>query len=206
MIKSISILGIKKVATLFELTDLVSRIIKSHLVLELILDAILKELVLTDQKLEIKRLSFALKLDLCYTLVPPMDTEIKPLLLKINKVRNDFAHNHDAKFGESEAVALLNIVPIECRKTLKCFKNITTPIQIWHACFYCSYITLNIAFSQLAEYKASQQVLNKEIDELLKKLKPFLKNIKQNPIHRAKNRHTQMEITSVIQEIYDNHN
>lgn len=196
------IIGLKKVAEVLSTSDLTARIIKSHLTLELVINCLLSEVIVTDHKLELKKISFALKLDLCFSLIP-MDKELKHLLHKINKIRNNFAHNHDAVFGEKEASDLLNAASPAFREGFNCFKNIKTPLEKWHACFYSSFILLNMAFSSLADYKAAQEVYNEEIDALLETLKPYLKEMKKK--YPRKKDLTAKKIKSKVNQTYQNY-
>lgn len=195
-----NIIGINKVMEVLSTTDMTARIIKSHLILELILNALLNEAVQTNQKLELKKLSFLLKIDLCYSLIPPMNKDLKPLLLKINRIRNQFAHDHDANFDLKGAKELLNTTSLALREGLKCFTNINTPLEIWHACFYSSFIVLNVTFGELAKYKASMEIYTEEIDKILKSGKPQMKGIKKK--YSPEKYQTAKKIKYKVQEIY----
>ena len=178
--------GFKELAELIPINYLTSRVIRSHLILENLLNCLLEESLNTSHRLEIKKLSFSFKVDLCYALIPPLHGEIKPLLAKINQIRNQFAHNHKAVFGNKEATDLLNTAPGDLKNNLNCFKNIQAPLEIWHACIYSCFIVLNIGFGNLVKYQVSQEVYNSEIDELLKEMKPFVRKLKRSKSRNSK--------------------
>ena len=195
-------IGMTKLLEVLNTNDLRERIIKSHLTIELILNAMLSEAVVADHRKEIMKLNFSFKLDLCYALVS-FDSKLKPAIAELNKIRNRLVHNHSAKFDKAGAVDLLNLVP-ESYKELKCFQNLTGPLSIWHACFYMCFIFLNEAFSRLISYKASQEIPDEEIDSLLEILRRELKNIK--PKHKPNDRAIRKRIKSLVEEKYVNYN
>jgi hypothetical protein len=76
------------------------------------------EALTEPHELELERLTFPLKLDLAIALgIIPSD--IRPLFLKLNKIRNTFAHNSRASFDSPEAQELLGTMPAPHRDSVR---------------------------------------------------------------------------------------
>ncbi len=149
--------------------DGITCIIQAHLSLELFLNAIIDELLVDEHKLEIARLSFALKIDLCFAL-GAFDADTKRLIVKLNQIRNAFAHRPKAKFDENDAVDLLNLIPVQYRNVKR--NDEKMPFDDLKFGFVISYFALNISLKNTVYKKLHKQAWLEEVDAFLKPLPP----------------------------------
>lgn len=70
--------------------EILNLVIRAHGELEIAIRVAIAEALAEPHELELERLSFPLKVDLAVAL-GVMRSAIRPLLLRLNKIRNDFA-------------------------------------------------------------------------------------------------------------------
>jgi hypothetical protein len=97
--------------------DGVSMVVRGHLILEALLNALL-ELTVPNQCKELLRLNFAQKLDLAIAL-GCLPSDYRGSWRMANDLRNKFAHDLHAELTGSDAENLLNAMPSSMREQIR---------------------------------------------------------------------------------------
>ena len=92
-------------------------VIRCHLLLESYLIKIIESILPNPSELEIDKLSFIQKVGLALA-INGISHEMKGLLIKLNSIRNKFAHDHLKTITDKEIIELENTMSIEQRKEL----------------------------------------------------------------------------------------
>jgi DNA-binding MltR family transcriptional regulator len=87
--------------------DFLQIIIRGHLYIESRLIQLIRENLHRPDAIDLSKINFPTKLDLCVAL-GVLDEEEKKAYLHLNKLRNKFAHNLDALIDEDEIEAFLS--------------------------------------------------------------------------------------------------
>lgn len=141
-------------------------VIRSHQTLEALLLLLLNECLQKPGELDLSRLSFHLKVDLAVALgkLPP---ESRPLLVKLNALRNRFAHQ-EARFTRASAREMYNCLSAGHRTTLrKALLDYTSPISLLEECFAVSFVELKHLVSATRDAKARERALSDMVAEVL---------------------------------------
>lgn len=98
-------------------TDNFSKAVDCHRYLDEAASDVLSELLIANRKIELDRLSFVLKLDLVIAL-GAFPADFRPLAVKLNAIRNRFAHSRSASVSTVEARQLYQLIPVFARENL----------------------------------------------------------------------------------------
>jgi hypothetical protein len=90
--------------------DELTLVVRGHLSLEAVLNLILDRALPRGLGEELDSLRFPQRVDLALAL-GKLDTESRPVWMKINAIRNRFAHDFDAKITQAEARDTLGMLP-----------------------------------------------------------------------------------------------
>ena len=86
------------------------QILQAHLYFDHVLSALLKEELRHPDAIDVKRMSFAQKLQLVHA-IGLVRSDIVPTIAAVNRVRNRLAHDLEAEIGDGEVQQLTNTVP-----------------------------------------------------------------------------------------------
>lgn len=133
--------------------DLHSMVVRTQSEIEVALRAVISEALDEPHKLEIEKLSFPLKVDLAIAL-RAINPQIRQTFLKLNRIRNNFAHDSRAEFSEQAARELKFTVPEERRVELSShFDNAKTPREVLKIVFIIAYFEALGAVERLQNQK-----------------------------------------------------
>jgi hypothetical protein len=150
--------------------------------LELLLEEAINETLFQAHTLEVHNLSFALKVDLATALgiVPPDE---RPAYVKVNKIRNLFAHEPDAEFATTDAHDLYNILSNRQRRCLgKEFDEFTEAIDVLRYCLAALRAGLQVNITRIRDTKALAIVQHELVQETIGEAKPddpYLREIRE---------------------------
>ena len=137
-------------------------VIRAHGEIETALRVAIVEALIEPHELELERLSFPLKLDLAIAL-GVVRNSVRPLFLRLNKTRNEFAHDPRAEFTEKDARDLVNVLSEGYRDGLKTdLDNAKTPKEILRIVFVVAFLEALGAAERVQEH-------NKRLQELLRR-------------------------------------
>lgn len=189
----------KNFVTLDEFVELLEKpqeqlslVIKSHYEIDILLDRLLTASIDDVDSLEMRRISFILKVDILISL-GVVRSDFKKLFNNINAIRNIYAHNpysiFDAKQAEKSKIILMQI-----NETKEVMKEITEPTDILMFVFLNAYIYLEAALKNQYRKIQGKVVLNKRIHKALGTQAPRASDESLKSYHA--------EIESDLKEIY----
>ncbi|OWW12912.1 hypothetical protein BUE65_31045 [Klebsiella variicola] len=153
------------VKLLEEPQEQLSLVIKSYYEIDILLDRLLTACIDDVDSLEMRRISFILKVDILISL-GVVRSDFKKLFNNINSIRNIYAHNpysiFDAKLAEKSKTILMQID--ESREMIK---DMTEPTDILMFVFLSGYIYLEVALKNQFRKIQGRVVLNKRIHKAL---------------------------------------
>lgn len=197
--------SIKEILAIVNSEDFLKLAINGHQCIEAVLNEIISELLHDPHSIELNRLSFILKVDMSIAL-GQLSRSYRAALLKMNNIRNEFAHNKDAILEKKKARDLLNSLPEDMRKyILKRNKNRPTEYDILQGATALMYVDLesrlenirkinlhNKISSEMAEEKMAEIWKGKEAEfeegaskihkEIEKRVKDILDDNKNNTL------------------------
>jgi len=144
------------VLRLFEIPDELTTVLRGHQIIESLADAAISAALPVPHVLEIQRLPFGLKIDLLVALELLLPAS-RPLLVKLNNIRNQFAHKRNATLDERQARDLYNLIsPFQHEHFMKGLKlaSFNPRISLVIFCYVMLYTQLTIARRQTKERKA----------------------------------------------------
>ena len=104
---SAAILAKRITSTIYDSRDPFTFIIKGHLLVDAFVTSIIDGSFLIPSKLNIDRLTYDTKISLCVA-VGLIHDEVMPVLQKLGKIRNGFAHKLWLSFEKKEALDFIN--------------------------------------------------------------------------------------------------
>jgi hypothetical protein len=150
-----------------EESDLLSLVVKAHYSIDELLNIVLLEALPKADAVELKRVSFLLKVDFVIGL-GILRSDLRPIFNKINAIRNSFAHNPYWEFSEKDALNTVNILaaprpkvlPDDCECPLDPLKVLKTLLGV-------GFINLTVAYERYCVGKAKMQVVNQMATEVV---------------------------------------
>jgi hypothetical protein len=142
--------------------DPFTMVIKSHQCIEELLLLAISEALATPHALELRRLSFSLKAELATALAcVPLDS--LPLLLKINKLRNSFAHDRRASFTAKQASELFGCLSRGQKQALgREISSYGHVIEIFRECATLIDVQLEATVTRMRDDKVRERILLEE--------------------------------------------
>jgi len=148
-----------------EESDLLSLVVKAHYSIDELLNVVIVEALPNADAVELKRISFLLKVDFVIGL-GILRSDLRPIFNKINAIRNSFAHNPYWDFSEKDALNTVNIltapspkvIPDDCECPLDPLKVLKTLLGV-------GFINLTVAYERYCIGKAKMQVINEMATE-----------------------------------------
>lgn len=149
--------------------DLHSMVVRTQSEIEAALRTVISEALEEPHQLELDRLSFPLKVDLAIAL-RALTPSIRQTFLKLNRIRNEFAHNSRADFSEQAAKELMLTVPEDRRVELKAhFDSASTPRETLKIVFVTAYFEARGAVERLQHQKSKKAKLLNDISAYFEK-------------------------------------
>jgi hypothetical protein len=127
-------------------------ILRGHQIIDTLLGDTLIEVLPNSEVIEIKRLSFPLKVDLCFALQairPPL----RGAYAVFNRIRNHHAHEYHAAVAPQDVLDLRNSIPAETRRGFG-IEPLTEDEAIFRKCVALLYLTSELALEALRDHKA----------------------------------------------------
>jgi len=183
-------------AMLSQCGEFLSLVIKSHHSIDQLLNLTLEEALPRATSVELKRVSFLLKVDFTIGL-GILRPEFRPIYNSINSVRNNFAHDPYAEISEDNA-----------RKTLSTLKGIRPKIlpdefcnpfeirNVMETLFAIGFINLQVAYEALCVRKAESLIAGQMLTEALSE------NGRLNRAHVSAKEDFQIRIGSYLSQNY----
>lgn len=154
--------------TILNALDLAVLSIRGHVAIESALSDVIVNALPDPHQLEIERLSFPLKVDLAIAL-KGLHKDSRPLFLKLNTIRNRFAHQATAELDESSARDLKNSMAIIHRKMVGDHFNTSNDSRsILRIATAAAFYESHGAADHLADKKLEREAWREEVDILLK--------------------------------------
>ena len=140
--------------------DMLARIIRGHIYLEHVLIQTLADAFAAPDEIELRRLNFPAKLDLCIAL-GLLEPQWRGAVTKMNEMRNRMAHRLEITFTDQDRIDLFNTVPEGILKDAyrdekQSWENLLKGIVIW--------------FDLSRQAKKEQRIRNKYSEERLNRL------------------------------------
>jgi hypothetical protein len=149
------------------LEDYLPLIIRVHQAIDTTLAAAISKGLPDPHGVEICRLSFNLKVDLAVALriIRP---DSRPVFVAVNRIRNAFAHQASATFGEKEATDLRNTLsPFQRYLLGNSFDNLADPLEILRQIVAILFIEGKTAMERLQEQKIETEAMHEMVEEVL---------------------------------------
>lgn len=147
--------------------DLLSKIIKGHQCIESVLNLAISEFLPEPHVLEIRRLNFSLKVDLA-TALRIIDSESRITYHKINKLRNDFAHNFNADIKTNKVRELFNALsPFLKHLVGKEYDEIENDLERVEYVLAVVFVQLQGAVTNIRDRKAEDLILHEMVVKVL---------------------------------------
>ena len=143
-------------------------VVQTHQYLETTLCALLSAKLSEPHAIELRRLGFPLKVDLAIAL-GTLHPDSRPAWLKINSVRNAFAHDASAKWDNHLAQDAFNTLSTRHRKSLdRAFKDYSNPLDVLRGIMAALYVQCTNMIEKLEDEQITDQVLHEMTEERLK--------------------------------------
>lgn len=157
-----------QITTIFdESSDLLSLVVKSHYSIDELLNVLLVEALPNADAVELKRVSFLLKVDFAIGL-GMLRPDLRPVFNKINTVRNSFAHNPYSEFSEKDASNTVNILLARDPKIVPDdFGCTSNPRDVLETLFAVGFINLSVAYERFCIRKSESRVANQMAMEVV---------------------------------------
>ncbi len=150
-------------------TDLLNLVIRGHQAIESVLNAVIAESLQTPHALEIERLSFVLKVDLgvAMGIITP---DSRPSLLKLNGVRNRFAHRSNASLDQKVAADLYTTLSASQRFAAgKDIGPTSDPFEVLRHVMAVLFVEAENTLDKLRDGKLEIQIWHEMAQDVLKK-------------------------------------
>lgn len=180
-----------------EATESLSLVIKCHYELDLILDRILELSMYDISSLEVKRISFILKVDILIGL-GVVTQGVKKLLKNINAVRNAYAHNPYYIFDDENAKKM-KIVIMQMESFEGFIRDESNERQILINAFTIAYVCLERSLKDRYRNIQSGVILNEKLQHALRNRKSIHNNERIN-LHRTE---VEEELKKKYPELFD---
>jgi hypothetical protein len=147
--------------------DALTVVLKGHLTIEALLDLAISEVLLQPHRLEVQRLGFALKVDLAVALGIAPD-EVRGPLVKINTLRNGFAHGSRTNLTKRDARELFNTWPTHIQSAGGTrFESFETPLDTLRDSLWVAVWVLETRITAFRDDKTRGKVLAEMVEEVL---------------------------------------
>lgn len=148
-----------------EESDLLSLVVKSHYSIDELLNVILVEVLPNADAVELKRISFLLKVDFVIGL-GILRPDLRPIFNKINTLRNSFAHNPYWEFSDKDASNTENILSAPRPKVIPDdFEGRSNSQHVLKTLLGVGFINLTVAYERFCVGKAKARVVNEMATE-----------------------------------------
>ena len=148
--------------------DLAVLSIRGHIAIESVISDVIFQALPDPHHLEVERLSFPLKLDLAVAL-KALQKDSRPLFMKLNVIRNRFAHQATAHLDEATACDLKNSMSELHRKLVgDHFDTSNDPRHILRTAMAAAFYEAYMAAEHLAHKKLELEAWREEVEKLLK--------------------------------------
>jgi hypothetical protein len=138
--------------------------IRSHQALDELLNLVISESLVDPHALEIENLGFALKVDLAAALGVIGD---RPVFVRLNRIRNRFAHDRHAAFSQSDADDLFNCWSPRLRQfTNQGRADFDSPVEVLSFTVGVLFILLQGEVTRLRDEKLHARVLKEVAAEV----------------------------------------
>jgi hypothetical protein len=148
-------------------TDVLNLVIRAHGELEAALRVVIAEALVEPHELELERLSFPFELDLAIAL-GAIRNSVRPLFLKLNKTRNDYAHNSRAEFTDKDSRDLINLLTEEHRQGVKeHLDNAKSVTEILRIGYVIAFFEARGAAERVREQKRHREEWQRKVEDFL---------------------------------------
>jgi hypothetical protein len=153
--------------------DLAVLSIRGHVAIESALSDVIQQALPDPHHLEVKRLSFPLKVDLAVAL-KSLHKDSRPLFIKLNTIRNSFAHQATADLDEALAGDLKNSMSELHRKIVgDHFDTAKEPRLILRVATAAAFYEACMADEHLVHKKLEKDAWREEVKVLLKETEHY---------------------------------
>jgi len=153
--------------TVLNVPDPLTLMIRGHQCVERVLNLAISETLAEPHALEIERQTFAFKIDLAVAIgLVPKDE--RPAFVKVNRLRNDFAHNLQAAFTADAARELYRSFSPRLRHTLgKELSEFESALHLLSACLAVLYVGLSHKVQETRDNRVREQVIHEMVQAVL---------------------------------------
>lgn len=151
--------------------DIITIVLKAHLYLEHVLIQTLSDAFSNPEAIELRRMNFPAKLELCIALGLLPELWSKPVRT-INEMRNTVAHRLEFQFDDSERLKLFNLLPDflqeECLVNAGRKRGEETGLEWWQI-FVVIVVWLEIARQKVAVSRVRHEFSSRWLREVIDK-------------------------------------
>lgn len=147
--------------------DILNLVIRAHGEIDIAIRIAVAEALAEPHEVELERLTFPLKVDFAIAL-GVIHSRIRPLLLKLNRVRNSFAHDSRANVSESDRMEVLGTLAPELRQGVeKHIQNANGTKEILRIAFVIGFFECKGAVERVRERKRRQKIWMQDVESFL---------------------------------------
>jgi hypothetical protein len=147
--------------------DVMTRFVRLHQFLDNVLTELVNERLVESHALEVKRIPFALRVELAVAL-GIIDMQTRSPLLQFNSLRNDFVHTTDVVLTEKHATDFYNIFPPQLRESVS--RNLANETAFhWRITLLvvALFVHLHKKLDHIRDMKIWDEALHEEVQDIL---------------------------------------
>ncbi len=146
--------------------DVLTAVVKGHQCIEEMLAAAVSDALAIPHAVEVADLSFPLKVDLAVGL-GMLDPVSRGAFVRLNKIRNGFAHSRSFRFGEDAARDLINALSPLQRRMLGALGSDGDPDNVLHHVIGILFVQVQSRIAQARDRRAADAELLSIVREVL---------------------------------------
>jgi len=134
-------------------------VVRGHQFLESMMNLAVSEALPISHEVEVSRLTFPLKVDLAIAL-RVLPTECRVGYMKINRLRNRFAHDHTASLTRRAAREAYNALSVRMRDAFgRESDSIAEPSSLVRRCIQILFVVLEISVTSMRDERVRERVV-----------------------------------------------
>ena len=146
-------------------TELLSLVVKLHYSIDSVLDKTLFEALPLASAMELRRVSFLLKVDFLSAL-KVLHSDVRPLFECCNSIRNSFAHNPYETFKEKDVLKAKNLLTSNPRSIVpKSFNSEKDSVEVLKTLFSVCFLQVVVSYEQVCRQKILNLISNEMAHE-----------------------------------------
>lgn len=164
--RSLRRLSESELEQLLESDDPFTLAVKGSVAVEAVLDIAISEALPNPHLMEIRALKPALKLDLAVALglIP---SDVRAALQRLNRIRNEFAHENKEEFTTRDARQLRDLWPVRMREVSPSAFDVDPPLGVLRSSLGIAVFLFEARVTEIRDDKVRQTALSHMVKEAL---------------------------------------